>query len=188
MAYCKNIIGQYSTNYEKKQLYIKSRITKINFVFLFKRFKPRLLKNNIQFLVVNQILKEINLSRVFLDTRYRDLQGQMGTLRLFQGQIQPFCELLKFLVGQSEHTLPAIGLALMENGVDTESEEHKKFYKMGQELREELNDMLGELATFYWFRNFRLFTFYDSIEGLFLTCFNFSLRQLFALSTSNCGA
>ena len=46
-------------------------------------------------------------------------------LNLLDGEINTPMELLKWMFGKSEHTLPALGLALFEKFVDTKSDMHK---------------------------------------------------------------
>jgi len=61
-----------------------------------------------------------------------------------EGEISPLWELLKWICyKQSDHTLPAIGLALFENTVNTESSFHKKFIKMCNTLNSKLEEILG---------------------------------------------
>lgn len=60
-----------------------------------------------------------------------------------QGEISASFELLKWIFQKSEHTLPAIGLALLEKGIDKSSNMHKRFVKMADKLSQELETLLG---------------------------------------------
>jgi len=53
-------------------------------------------------------------------------------------------ELLKWGLGQSRHSLPTLWLAVLEKFVDTETEEHTKFMKMAEDMRLELQILLGQ--------------------------------------------
>ena len=53
-------------------------------------------------------------------------------------------ELVRFLLGRSDHTLPAIGLALFEKLPVLLGEKHtKRYVDLGKKLRQEVVDMLG---------------------------------------------
>ena len=54
-------------------------------------------------------------------------------------------ELLKWGLGQSRHSLPTLWLAVLEKFVDTETEEHTKFMKMAEDMRLELQILLGQV-------------------------------------------
>ena len=60
-----------------------------------------------------------------------------------EGELNAPKELLKWILRQSDHTLPAIGLALTEKLINTETSMHKKFVKMGHKLQKELDEILG---------------------------------------------
>jgi len=53
-------------------------------------------------------------------------------------------ELLKWGLGQSRHSLPTLWLAVLEKFVDTETEEHTQFMKMAEDMRLELQLLLGQ--------------------------------------------
>jgi fatty acid amide hydrolase 2 len=58
-------------------------------------------------------------------------------------RVEPVPELFKFLVGSSPHTLPAIMLALLEDLSALLPGREEKFLKMGEELENELNELLA---------------------------------------------
>ena len=59
--------------------------------------------------------------------------------------VNPFWELLKSCVGLSNHTIPAIGLGLLEKFESlTPRSVSESFIQMGEELRLELESILGE--------------------------------------------
>lgn len=60
-----------------------------------------------------------------------------------KGQINPWIHLIRWCFGLSPHTLPALGLAALEKFVKTDTEMHFEFMKMGERLREDLNNLLG---------------------------------------------
>merc|ERR1719232_205855 len=61
-----------------------------------------------------------------------------------EGEVNAAWELLKWLCfKQSDHTLPAIGLALFEKGIDRKSSMHERFLKMCDKLSAELEEVLG---------------------------------------------
>ncbi|XP_075068996.1 fatty-acid amide hydrolase 2 [Mixophyes fleayi] len=55
----------------------------------------------------------------------------------------PSFELLKWLLGLSQHTLPAIGLALTENLANLNTQGNAKMVKKAKNLKEEINSLLG---------------------------------------------
>ena len=59
-------------------------------------------------------------------------------------QINPWIQFVKWCFGFSSHTLPALGLGMLEKFVRTDTEMHMNFIKMGERLREELNLLLGD--------------------------------------------
>ena len=61
-----------------------------------------------------------------------------------QGQVNPWLEFIKWCFGISVHTLPALGLAMAQKFVMTDTDMHRRFVKMGERLREELNMLLGD--------------------------------------------
>ena len=60
-----------------------------------------------------------------------------------EGELNASKELLKWMFRQSDHTLPAIGLALTEKLVNTDTSMHKNFVKMCHKLQKELDEILG---------------------------------------------
>ncbi|KAL5011058.1 hypothetical protein ScPMuIL_013363 [Solemya velum] len=61
-----------------------------------------------------------------------------------EGVVNPFPELLKWLVGRSKHTLPAIGLGIGEKFDALLASTNEKFLKCLEELKTELKELLGE--------------------------------------------
>jgi len=62
-----------------------------------------------------------------------------------ESTVNPFWELLKSCVGLSNHTIPAIGLGMLEKFESlTPRSVSESFIKMGEELRLELESILGE--------------------------------------------
>ncbi len=62
-----------------------------------------------------------------------------------EGRITPWLELLKwFCFKSTNHTLPAIGLALLENFVNREQPDHQRFLQLAVDLRKALDRLLGE--------------------------------------------
>jgi fatty acid amide hydrolase 2 len=76
------------------------------------------------------------LMKTAADTTFAELLGDGN--RIPAGR-----ELLKWTVGRSDHTLPAIVLALIERGVDFMPNRTKRFVAMGHELRAELASTIG---------------------------------------------
>ena len=60
-----------------------------------------------------------------------------------EGELNAPKELLKWMFRQSDHTLPAIGLALTEKLVNTDTSMHKNFVKMCHKLQKEIDEILG---------------------------------------------
>jgi fatty acid amide hydrolase 2 len=58
--------------------------------------------------------------------------------------INPVTETFKFLVGASDHTIPAIFLALLEGTTDFPRGRAEKWRRIGLELRDEMQDLLGD--------------------------------------------
>ena len=52
-------------------------------------------------------------------------------------------ELVKWTVNLSKHTLPALGLGLLEKGVSTASKEHHHYLQLADQLKRRLNQILG---------------------------------------------
>lgn len=62
-----------------------------------------------------------------------------------KGAINPYWELFKWIFQQSHHTLPAIGLALVEKFEEKRSSDHsEKLHSRTKKLRSELLDLLGD--------------------------------------------
>ena len=62
-----------------------------------------------------------------------------------RGEVAVWRELVKWCLGLSDHTLPALGLALTEKWEDKEGEEHKRLLQRVVEARGELQDLLGQV-------------------------------------------
>lgn len=71
------------------------------------------------------------------DTSFTDLMANGGAFR-------PLRELGKALVGRSKHTVPGLGLCLIERIPALLAERSKQFVALGRELRAELEEMLGD--------------------------------------------
>lgn len=65
------------------------------------------------------------------------------TLLAGGGEFSTPREVAAFLRGQSPHTLPALGLAVLERWPDLLPARGRKFVAMGRALREELTDLIG---------------------------------------------
>ncbi|MEA2433155.1 MAG: fatty acid amide hydrolase 2 [Actinomycetota bacterium] len=76
------------------------------------------------------------LMQTAADTTFSELLGDGS-------KIPAGRELLKWGVGKSDHTFPAIALALLEKGVDLMPNRTARFVKMGHELRDELAETIG---------------------------------------------
>ncbi len=63
---------------------------------------------------------------------------------LHQRLIHPILEFIKYPLGGSPYTLPALGLALLEGAADMFPAQEKKFIGIGKQLREEMIDRIGE--------------------------------------------
>ena len=61
-----------------------------------------------------------------------------------KGKLNPLTEMIKWALGRSVHTLPAILLSIGERFVFTESQFHKNYVKLGLQLRDELEELLGQ--------------------------------------------
>ena len=57
--------------------------------------------------------------------------------------MNPWLELVSWMLGRSVHTLPALLLAVGEKFIFKESRFHKHFVNLGDQLREELQSLLG---------------------------------------------
>uniref|UniRef100_A0A671DPL5 Fatty acid amide hydrolase 2 n=1 Tax=Rhinolophus ferrumequinum TaxID=59479 RepID=A0A671DPL5_RHIFE len=64
--------------------------------------------------------------------------------------ISPLWELIKWCLGRSTHTIPAIGLALLEEKLKYNSEKYKRFKAMEESLHKELVEMLGDDGVFLY--------------------------------------
>ncbi|XP_011369772.1 fatty-acid amide hydrolase 2 isoform X1 [Pteropus vampyrus] len=64
--------------------------------------------------------------------------------------ISPLWELIKWCLGLSVHTIPVIGLALMEEKFKYDTEKYKKFKAMKESLLKELVEMLGDDGVFLY--------------------------------------
>ncbi|EPQ19475.1 Fatty-acid amide hydrolase 2 [Myotis brandtii] len=64
--------------------------------------------------------------------------------------ISPLWELMKWCLGLSAHTIPAIGLALLEAKIKYNPEKYKKFKAMEESLYKELLEMLGDDGIFLY--------------------------------------
>ena len=60
------------------------------------------------------------------------------------GEVSPWLELVRWLLGRSVHTLPALLLAVGEKFIFKESSFHKHFVSLGDKLRDELQSLLGK--------------------------------------------
>ncbi len=69
-------------------------------------------------------------------------------------KLNPFSELVKWAVGMSNHTLPAISLSIMER---VPMKNPKKLIDLGEQLKEEISTVLGEYMTDCSFRRESLF-------------------------------
>ena len=76
------------------------------------------------------------LMQTAADTTFAELLGDGS-------KIPAGRELLRWSLGRSDHTLPAIALALLEKGVDLMPNRTARFVKMGHELRDELAETIG---------------------------------------------
>lgn len=67
-----------------------------------------------------------------------------------QGQVSPGLELLKWTVGQSHHTFPAIGLALFENLMKTmgNDDERRLLTHLRLQLSRQFESLLGDDGVF----------------------------------------
>lgn len=70
------------------------------------------------------------------DTTFAELMGDGS--RISGGR-----ELLRWATRRSEHTLPAIGLALLESGAHLMPQRTQRFVAKGRELRAELEELIG---------------------------------------------
>ncbi|XP_028379272.2 fatty-acid amide hydrolase 2-like [Phyllostomus discolor] len=64
--------------------------------------------------------------------------------------INPLWELVKWCLGLSVHTIPAIGLALLEEKLKYSSEKYRKFTAVKESLHKELVEMLGDDGVFLY--------------------------------------
>ena len=60
------------------------------------------------------------------------------------GEINPWWELVKWCLSYSCHTLPALGLGLLEKGLSSAPDDHAHYLELGERLRNRLNSLLGE--------------------------------------------
>ncbi len=76
---------------------------------------------------------------------------QVCLLNLFQGEINPFLEFAKWLCYKSsKHTLPALGLGIFEKFFSENDPNHKIFLRMCDELRDELELLLGDDGVLFY--------------------------------------
>ena len=61
-----------------------------------------------------------------------------------KGRLNPWTEMIKWFLGLSVHTLPALLLAIGERFVFTDSEFHNNYVNLGLKLRDELEELLGD--------------------------------------------
>lgn len=76
--------------------------------------------------------------------RFIDMLTNLGN------PIRPLWELIKWCLGLSVHTIPVIGLAMLEKNLDYDSEKSKKFQAMKESLLKELVEMLGDDGVFLY--------------------------------------
>ncbi len=71
-------------------------------------------------------------------------EGNSFSLMMGEGkEISAFVELFKWLIGKSEFTLPAIGLAITEHLPRLNKTRRQKAFDLGVKMREEINEFLG---------------------------------------------
>lgn len=61
-----------------------------------------------------------------------------------KGVINPWVELVKWLLNLSKHTLPALFLGILEKWVSTTSKEHLEYLELGVQLKARLESVLGD--------------------------------------------
>ncbi|XP_071298974.1 fatty-acid amide hydrolase 2 isoform X3 [Agelaius tricolor] len=86
---------------------------------------------------VSPVDKEILQAQKKEAQRFTDLLGDHGK------PVWPLWELMKWLVGMSSHTLPAIALGLTEKLVNLNLSGKAKLVSMGKSLQEEMEALLG---------------------------------------------
>lgn len=92
------------------------------------------------------------------------------------GQINPQIELLKWLIGRSKHTLPAIGLGIVESFEHLLQGVNKRSLVSFKKMEEELDSMLGENAVLIYPSHPKIAPYHN--EPL-LHPFNFAYTALF---------
>ncbi|XP_031300886.1 fatty-acid amide hydrolase 2 isoform X2 [Camelus dromedarius] len=76
--------------------------------------------------------------------KFVDLLGDHGK------PIKPLWELIKWCLGLSVHTIPSIGLALLEEKLKYNNEKCRKFKAVEESLHKELTEMLGDDGIFLY--------------------------------------
>ncbi|XP_032331513.1 fatty-acid amide hydrolase 2 [Camelus ferus] len=76
--------------------------------------------------------------------KFVDLLGDHGK------PIKPLWELIKWCLGLSVHTIPSIGLALLEEKLKYNNEKCRKFKTVEESLHKELTEMLGDDGIFLY--------------------------------------
>ncbi|XP_062608831.1 fatty-acid amide hydrolase 2-like isoform X2 [Saccostrea cucullata] len=94
----------------------------------------------------------------------------------FNGRVNCFVELLKWLVGRSNHTLPAIGLGMSQGLADLTPQTNRKNLEILKKLDEELKEILGDNGVLLYPTHPKVALYHN--EPLFYP-FNFAYTGLF---------
>ena len=108
----------------------------------------RILQETLQVTVRKVQIKEFKESHMIWshkmssDTNSRSFASEMAEGR---GEVNAWLELAKwFCFKSTNHTFPAIGLALLDKAITPNDPDHQKFLALCDDLRRELDDLLGD--------------------------------------------
>lgn len=93
-----------------------------------------------------------------------------------KGKVNAFKEFAKWIVGQSNHTIPAIGLGMAENFNGMSDQQTQMFMQMGDKLDEEFQSILGNDGVFLYPSHPKIAPYHN--EPIFYP-FNFAYTGIF---------
>ncbi|XP_010330181.2 fatty-acid amide hydrolase 2 isoform X4 [Saimiri boliviensis] len=94
--------------------------------------------------LISKVDQDLILAQKKEPLKFVDLLGDHGK------HVTPLWELIKWCLGLSVHTIPSIGLALLEEKLKYNNEKCQKFKAVEESLRKELVEMLGDDGVFLY--------------------------------------
>ncbi|CAB4066209.1 FAAH2 [Lepeophtheirus salmonis] len=90
----------------------------------------------------NKIKANCRAQKMNSESKSPSFALEMNNLR--DPPVNPFNEIFKWFLNSSNHTLPSIGLAFMENHIGPHNTHHRDFLDMCESLRHKLGDILRD--------------------------------------------